>query len=305
MKVTSAGVSSVQDAGRPSARRFGVPPGGALDVRAWALGNAVVGNAGGEAAVEVLAGTFEADVQARVALASFDGMLEVDGRPVASWTAVDAVDRVRVVVRSTSYLVVGGGIDVPVVLGCRSSLGERLAVGDVLPLGRATGSALVLRRPPAPEVGALRVVPGPQAERFDLDALTSTGWTVGPDVNRVGLRFIGPPLPSTGGALLPDGVVPGSIQVPPDGRPIVTLADGPTTGGYPKIGVVASVDLGRAGRLRPGDEVRFELVTVDEARALRAAQADPTGKAVPGADRLLSANLVSDAVDAVEDEGAR
>jgi biotin-dependent carboxylase-like uncharacterized protein len=305
VKVTSPGVSSVQDAGRPTARRFGVPPGGALDVRAWALGNAVVGNAGGEAAVEVLAGTFAAEVQARVALASFDGALEVDGRPVPAWTAVDAVERVRVVVRSTSYLVVTGGIDVPVVLGSRSSLGERLVAGDVLPLGRATGSALVLRRPPVPEVGPLRVVPGPQAERFDLDALTATAWTVGPDVNRVGLRLTGPSLLATGGALPPDGVVPGSIQVPPDGRPIVTLADGPTTGGYPKVGVVASVDLGRAGRLRPGDEVRFELVTVDEARALRAAQTDPTGKAVPGAERLLSSNLVSDAVDVVEDESAR
>ena len=307
MRVASPGVSSIQDAGRPSARRFGVPPGGALDVPAWALGNAVVGNAGGEAAVEVLAGTFEAEVQARVALASFDGWLEVDGRPVAAWTAIDVVEHVRVVARTTSYLAVAGGIVVPAVLGSRSSLGDRLGIGDVLPLGRATGSALVLRRPPAPEVGPLRVVPGPQADRFDIEALSSTVWTVGPDVNRVGLRLTGPALHPSGGALLPDGVVPGSIQVPPDGQPIVTLADGPTTGGYPKVGVVATVDLGRAGRLRPGDEVRFELVTVEEARALRVAQRDPSaaGRAVPGAERLLSANLVSDAVAVVEDEGAR
>ena len=307
MKVVSPGVASVQDAGRPAARRFGVPPGGALDVRAWALGNAVVGNAGGEAAVEVLAGVFEAEVQARVALASFDGTIEVDGRPAAAWTALDVVERVRVVARSTSYLAVAGGIAVPAVLGSRSSLGGRLRGDDVLPLGRVTGAALVLRRPPVPEAGPLRVVSGPQADRFDLEALVSTAWSVGPDVNRLGLRLTGPALHPSGGAVLPDGVVPGSIQVPPDGRPIVTLADGPTTGGYPKVGVVATVDLGRAGRLRPGDEVRFELVTVDEARSLRAAQRDPSaaGRAVPGAERLLSVNLVSDAVDVVEDEGAR
>lgn len=307
MRVASPGVASVQDAGRPSARRFGVPPGGALDVRAWALGNAVVGNAGGEAAVEVLAGVFEAEVQARVALASYDGTIEVDGRPAAAWTAIDVVEHVRVVARSTSYLAVAGGIAVPAVLGSRSALAGRLRGDDVLPLGRATGAAFVLRRPPVPEAGPLRVVPGPQADRFDLEALVSTAWTVGPDVNRLGLRLTGPPLHPSGGAVLPDGVVPGSIQVPPDGRPIVTLADGPTTGGYPKVGVVATVDLGRAGRLRPGDEVRFVLVTVDEARALRAAQRDlsAAGRAVPGAERLLSANLVSDAVDVVEDEGAR
>lgn len=307
MRIASPGISSIQDAGRPSARRFGVPPGGALDVQAWALGNAVVGNVAGEAAVEVLAGTFEAEVQARVALASFDGTIEVDGRRAPGWAAVDAVEHVRVVARTTSYLAVAGGIAVPVVLGSRSSLGERLLGGEVLPLGPAAGASLVLRRPPVPEAGPLRVVPGPQADRFDLEALTSTAWTVGPDVNRVGLRLGGSALRPTGGAVLPDGVVPGSIQVPPDGRPIVTLADGPTTGGYPKVGVVATVDLGRAGRLRPGDEVRFVLVTVDEARALRAELPDPStaGRAVPGAERLLSANLVSDAVHVVEDEGAR
>lgn len=300
-------MSSIQDAGRPRARRYGVPPGGALDVQVWALGNAVVGNRAGEAAVEVLAGTFEAEGRARVALASFDGTIEVDGRPAAAWTAVDVVERLRVVARSTSYLTMAGGIDMPAVLGSRSSLGERLRAGDLLPVGPPTGPALVLRRSPVPEAGPLRVVPGPQADRFDLGVFAATAWTVGPEMNRLGLRLAGTPLPTTGATPLPDGVVPGSIQVPPDGRPIVTLADGPTTGGYPKVGVLATVDLGRAGRLRPGDGVRFELVAVDVARALLAARRElrRAARAVPDAERLLSTNLVSDVVDVVEDGGLR
>lgn len=307
VKVVEAGIATIQDAGRPAARRFGFPAAGPLDVEAWSLANAVVGNLPGAAAVEVLAGTFVAELRGRVALGAFDASVSVDGREVEPWMAVDVAQRVTIVARTTSYLAVAGGIAVPQVLGSRASFDERLGSGDVLPVGDAVaGRARSLPRPPVPGSGPLRVVPGPQAEHFAPDALTAATWVVGPHVDRMGVRLAGAALRSGGGDMLSDGVVPGSIQVPPDGQPIILLADAPTTGGYPKIGVVATVDLGRAGRLRPGDAVGFEVVSVEEAHVLRASMPDlvAASRPMPGPDELLGANLVSGAVD-VGEEGAR
>lgn len=305
MRVLAAGIATVQDAGRPGARRHGFPDAGPLDPDAWATANAVVGNPPGAAAVEVLAGTFVAALRGRIAVGTFDeGTVTVDGRPAEPWTPLEVDEQVRILARTTTYLAVAGGIDAPLVLGSRSTLGPPIAAGDVLPVGVHTGRARLLPRPPVPHDGPLRVVAGPQAERFAPDALRGT-WTVGPQVDRMGVRLDGPALPPSGGELLSDGVVPGSIQVPPDGRPIVLLADGPTTGGYPKVAVVVSVDLGRAGRLRPGDEVAFELVTVEEAHALRASAPDlvALSRPAPTASELLRANLVTGVVDGTE-EGA-
>lgn len=115
----------------------------------------------------------------------------------------------------------------------------------------------------------MRVVPGPQEDHFDAEATSSFlagPWRVGPTSDRVGCRLEGPPLRHAGPAeILSDGMVPGSIQVPPDGRPIVMMADGPTTGGYPKIATVVSADLPLLAQLVPGEgQVRFEAVRVED-----------------------------------------
>jgi biotin-dependent carboxylase-like uncharacterized protein len=169
-----------------------------------------------------------------------------------------------------SYLAVRGGIDVAPVLGSRSTdtlsgLGPApLASGDRLPVGQAMGDEPVVDVAPVAALRSgpvLRVLPGPRSELLVPEAwqaLVSAGWTVSSDSDRVGVRLTGPALHRAGDAELPsEGLVPGAIQVPPDGAPVLFLADHPVTGGYPVLAVVVTADLPWAAQLRPGDEVRF------------------------------------------------
>jgi biotin-dependent carboxylase-like uncharacterized protein len=173
-----------------------------------------------------------------------------------------------------SYLAVRGGVDVPPVLGSRSAdlrsgLGPApLRPGDLLPVGipgpgppRTGETATVLPR--AGEPAELRVIPGPRDDWFApgaLELLCSAAYAVTPASDRTGLRLDGPALPrSSSGELPSEGVVTGALQVPHGGQPILLLADHPVTGGYPVIAVVASADIGLAGQLRPGSQVRFSV----------------------------------------------
>ena len=288
LRVVEVGHASVQDLGRWDARRWGVPVSGALDVESLALLNALVGNPPGSAAVEVLLGPLVVEAAEPVVVA-------------LPWTAVRlaAGERLRV---EAGLLAVAGGLATDEVLGSRS--GPPLRAGDQLPVGPPTTTALRLPVPPVWSTAPIRVVAGPQDGAEELCGPT---WTVGGSSDRMGLRLEGPVV--TGGEVVSDGVVPGAIQVPPSGQPILLLAEAPTTGGYVKPAVVATVDLPRAGRLRPGDELRFEVVTVDEAldllAARRAALRQLATSAVPAPDprTLLSTNLVSGAVDATDDGG--
>jgi antagonist of KipI len=115
--------------------------------------------------------------------------------------------------------------------------------------------------------GQLRVTAGPQAERFASE-LYAAAYTVSEESNRMGLRLRGPAIPSPPGGMLTEGVPLGAVQVPPDGQPIVLFVDHQTTGGYPKPANVISADFWRLGQLRPRDEVRFELVTIEQALRL-------------------------------------
>jgi biotin-dependent carboxylase-like uncharacterized protein len=185
-----------------------------------------------------------------------------------------------------AYVALAGGIDVPAVLGSRATdlvagfggvEGRALRAGDLLALGPPASPPPDLARS-APEGSAgpvtLRVVLGPQDDRFSADALArfeSETWEVGPLSDRTACRLQGAALEHLGpGEILTDGMVPGCVQVPPDGRPIVMLADGPTTGGYPKIATVITVDLRRLAQLAPGDRLRFAVVTVEAAQRVRA-----------------------------------
>jgi allophanate hydrolase len=288
LTVVEVGHATVQDLGRWGARRWGVPVAGALDAESLAVLNALVGNPPDAAAVEVLVGPLVVEATAPVVVA-------------VPWSAValDAGERRRV---DAGLLAVAGGVDVPEVLGSRS--GRVLRRGDTLPAGPPTGVSLRLPVPPVWDESPIRVVAGPQDGAGELCGPT---WVVGPSSDRMGLRLDGPAI--GGGEVTSDGVVPGAVQVPPDGRPILLLAEAPTTGGYVKPAVVATVDLPRAGRLRPGDEVRFEAVSVDEAldllAARRAALDQLVASAVPAPDTrtLLTTNLVSGAVDPTDDGG--
>jgi biotin-dependent carboxylase-like uncharacterized protein len=264
----------VQDQGRVGWAHLGVPRSGALDAPAAALANRLVGNAPEDAVLEVLLGglAMTSDEGVWVAVTGAPCTVEVDGRPAGFAEAVrlrpGSTLRIgRPAVGLRSYVAVAGGIAVDPVLGSRSSdtLGRvgppPVRAGDRLPVSRPAGppAAVDTPRPPAP--GPLRVTVGPRADRVDgdvLDLLCSTAYDVSPDSDRVGLRLLGAPISLARTDELPsEGIVLGAVQLPPDGRPVVFLADHPTTGGYPVVAVVEEADLWRCAQLRPGESVTF------------------------------------------------
>ncbi|MFB6891551.1 biotin-dependent carboxyltransferase family protein [Kitasatospora sp. NPDC056327] len=273
-------LSTVQDLGRRGVAHLGVPRAGALDGPALRAANRLVGNAPGTAALETTLGglAVRALRPLLVAVTGAPCPVRVDGRPAAWGAPVPVPAGVVVDVGAATagvraYLAVAGGIAVPPVLGSRSAdllsgLGPApLAVGDRLPVGppgpRGRGPELVpLPAPPA--VLVLRLRPGPRADWFApeaADLLARERYLVAPESNRIALRTEGPPLPRARDGELPsEGMVLGAVQVPPDGRPVVFLADHPTTGGYPVIGVVPPADLAAAAQARPGTPVRFVLL---------------------------------------------
>jgi biotin-dependent carboxylase-like uncharacterized protein len=282
LHVVRAGLlTTVQDAGRPGYAHLGVPHSGALDAPALALANRLVGNAPGAAGLETTV-TGCALRASRPVLAAVTGAacaVRVDGRP-AAWGAPVRVPQGAVLEVGAaaqglrSYLAVAGGVAVAPVLGSRSTdllsgLGPPpLADGSDLPVGEPAGhGAAVDAQPygagaPGPRGGlVLPLVLGPRDDWFTPAALTvlaTAVWTVSPASNRIGLRTLGPALARVRDTELPsEGMVLGAVQVPPDGRPVVFLADHPTTGGYPVIGVVPVPALSFAAQSTPGTPLRF------------------------------------------------
>jgi len=270
-------LATVQDDGRPGWASIGVTRSGAADREAAALAGRLVGNAPSAAGIEVTAGGLRvrAGRTLLVAVTGAPAPVTVDGRP-APFAAPLTLRPGQVLglgvppVGLRSYLAVRGGIDVPPVLGSRSTdilsgLGPApLRAGDELPVGDLLGEepfvdVAPVRAPSSRPV--LRVLPGPRRHWLAPAAwtsLTSEGWTVTSDSDRVGLRLDGPRLERARQDELPsEGLVPGAVQVPPDGAPVLFLADHPVTGGYPVLAVVATADLPAVAQLRPGDAVRF------------------------------------------------
>jgi biotin-dependent carboxylase-like uncharacterized protein len=261
--VTPGLLTTVQDRGRPGLAHLGVPPSGAADAVAYELGNRLVGNPDGAAALEA---TLDGPVL------RFDAPTTValTGATTPAVRTVEMLDVGRCVNGVRTYVCVRGGIDVEPVLGSRSTdlltgLGPApLRAGDVLRVGpapsRAAGPGTV-PGPALPDTPVLRVVPGPRDDWFApdaLEALCSEPWRVSSSSNRVGIRLEGPALErARHDELLSEGLVTGALQVPPSGQPILLLQDHPTTGGYPVIGVVRSDDVPLAGQLAPGFRVRF------------------------------------------------
>ncbi|MEY9872417.1 biotin-dependent carboxylase-like uncharacterized protein [Streptacidiphilus sp. MAP12-33] len=277
-------LATLQDTGRRGVAALGVPRAGALDEPAYRWANALVGNAPGAAAVEATLGGLALRAVgggAWVAVTGAPAPVRVGGRP-AAWGApvrVAAGESVEIGPPSAGvrcYLAVDGGFAVPPVLGSRSAdllagLGPTpLAPGTRLPLGPAgslgplgPGAADCVPLPAPPVELLLRLTPGPRRDWFEAGSLAALGrarYLVSPATNRVGLRLTdGPPLVRRPGLgeLPSEGMVLGAVQVPPDGMPVVFLADHPTTGGYPVIGVVPGTDLASAAQALPGTPVRF------------------------------------------------
>jgi antagonist of KipI len=302
--------TTVQDLGRRGLMRFGVAPGGALDRAALVLGNRLVGNPPEAAALEitligprlrvsgsVVAALTGADLGATRdgwALPTWEPFRLGDGDEVSFRPAADGTTGAR------AYLCVGGGFAVDLVMGSRATdlfggfggwHGRPLRAGDALPVGEPSGEpddllrlGLVVPPPVYDREAPIRVVLGPQAERFTEEGIATFlagPYTVTPRSDRTGLRLDGPTVAHARGAdLISEGIGHGAIQIPGDGRPIVLLAARQTIGGYPKIATAIGADLDRLGQRRPGDPVRFEAVDVATARALTLAAREGLSRAV-------------------------
>lgn len=315
LRVVVAGLqTTVQDLGRIGWARFGVAPNGALDEGAARWANLLVGNEQGAATLEfALLGptlVYEGPVPLVCALAGADFGATVDGVPQPPWRSFLLHPGATLACGacqhgSRGYLAVAGGVAVPVALGSRSTdpragiggvEGRALRAGDRVPLAPSvrspeTGLALPAARIPSYDAkGVVRVVLGPQDDRFTGDAIVtflSANYTVTREADRMGVRLDGPALAfkgdgggalglsgegASGADIISEGVVTGAIQVPSHGRPIVLLAARQTTGGYAKIATVIGADLWRLGQARPGDIVRFRAIPIAEAQELAARQ---------------------------------
>jgi biotin-dependent carboxylase-like uncharacterized protein len=272
----AGGLVTVQDRGRPGLAHLGVPRAGALDAPAAALANRLVGNTEDAALLEVTMGALvvRAAGPLWIAVTGARCAVSVDGRAAAHeeavWVPRDGVIRIGPAETGVrAYVAVAGGIAVEPVLGSRSTdtlawVGPpRVVAGADLPVGPSAGRPASYDAPRTPRPGPLRVDPGPRLDWFGRDALEqlcAASYTVTPASNRIGLRLDGAPVErSRAGELASEGMVLGAVQVPPDGMPVLFLADHPTTGGYPVLAVVRSDDLWRCAQLRPGDRIGFRI----------------------------------------------
>lgn len=291
-RVRKAGpLTTVQDAGRDALRRFGVPVSGAMDQFAYRTGNRLVENPPGSASLEItLHGlTLEALATVEIAITGADLEPTADGQPAPQWETFELragqlLRFARRVRGCRAYLAVRGGIEAPVFLGSRSTfvrgqMGAPVATGGVLsiadplpPLGR-THIWPRDRRRSIPDQFMIRVTAGPQQDCFTPAGLLTffnSEYRVHPNSDRQGIRTEGPAIEiASGPGIISDPTPLGSIQVPGDGRPIILHRDGQSTGGYAKIARVISADLDWFAQMVPGDALRFQLVSREEAMRVR------------------------------------
>jgi biotin-dependent carboxylase-like uncharacterized protein len=286
----------VMDAGRPGWGALGMPIGGAADAWALAEANACVGNPAEAAGLELLLagpvlhfplGGIVALTGARFEAHRSSGA-PVDWYSPVALAAGETLTLGKAQSGCRSWLAVQGGIAVPLLLGSRSTFlpsgfggheGRALKAGDVLACGRVN-LPLETLRPASPAANLdketpLRLVAGPQTGLFDdagLAAFFGGRYRIGAASDRRGLRLHGLAVTCARTELASQGVLPGAVQVPPDGQPIILGWDGPVTGGYPVIGCVIRADHPRLAQLQPGDAVCFETVSVEQAQALAATE---------------------------------
>jgi antagonist of KipI len=300
LRVERAGLlTTVQDLGRDGYGRFGLATAGTLDDYACRWANLLVGNEPGAAVLELTllgpALVYEGAAPVVAALTGADCGATRNDEPLPRWRTIvlmpgDQLDLGACKSGARAYLAVAGGIAVPPALGSRATdqraglgglAGRAVQAGDRLPLAPpatlpAESLALPAARVPRYDREiAVRVVLGPQDDRFTEDAIVtflSSPYTVTRAADRMGLRLDGAPLTFHAGPaaadILSEGLATGAIQVPAHGQPIILLADHQTTGGYAKLATVSSADLWRLGQARPGDSIRFRAVPVAEAQAV-------------------------------------
>lgn len=290
--LSSGTLNSVQDRGRRGLLSSGVSRSGAMDLPALDAANALLGNDRDAAAIEVAAFPFRLRFETATTFAVTGAVAEarLAGCRLPPWWAVEAHAGDELIVDPPTagarvYVALGGGVDVPLLLGARATdlksgygghEGRGLRRGDRLPLGKPPAGRLpdggFGALPPSGRSdpnGLLRVLPAAEWAEFTEEArrlFATVDWRMTAEADRQGCRLDGPELVrARQRELLSHGIVPGTVQVPPSGRPIVQLAEANTCGGYPKIATVIEADLWRLAQAMPGDELRFAIVARDEA----------------------------------------
>lgn len=295
LNILRAGIyTTVQDLGRNGFRRLGISQGGALDIPALKIANLLVGNAPDAAGLEITLGQFSAEFTRSgwIALTGAGCDAQLDGKPL--WTGWRyAVKKGQKLVLGQpkrgmrSYLALAGGIAVIEMLGSRSTdlkaafgglEGRLLKDGDRLPLGKSVSL-------PAASVGVkqllfnnrIRAMPGPEYDEFTPEAQEEfwrTAWQLSPQSNRMGYRLHGSGMlaRTTDREMLSHGLLPGVVQVPHNGQPIVLMADAQTTGGYPRIACVIEADLYHLAQIRLGEPIHFIPCSVAQAQRAKAEQ---------------------------------
>jgi antagonist of KipI len=293
-------LTTVQDLGREGFGPMGVSASGAADPIALRVGNRLVGNTEGAAALEMtlIGGTFSFPERTVVALVGSDFGATLDDKCVEMWGSIEVRPGQTLRMGPTRsgarcYLCVRGGIDVKLFLGSASTHllsglggfeGRALRKGDVLKISAAGGSFRTFRKANVAAKAMahlaprkiLRVTPGPQSDWFSPEsqkAFYAETYRVGEESNRMGLRLEGVAIAAaSSGDMISEGVSLGAVQITVGGSPIILFVEQQTTGGYPKIANVISADLASLGQLKPRDEIRFEQVELETARALLAEQ---------------------------------
>ena len=289
-------LTTIQDLGRYGFSQFGVPPSGALDTFSFRVGNLLAGNREEEAGLEItLMGLkIKALREAVIAITGGHFSPALNGEPLEMWRTHllvegDVIAFRKVLAGCRAYLAVGGGLVVPKIMGsCSTYLsgnfggleGRKLRRGDILytPDIPAPLDKLGLRFPrdwiPSPEKEPpLRVVAGPQNHHFTekgSQTFYSSPYQVTPQCDRMGVRLEGPKIERRSDveeSIISEGLISGAIQIPGDGKPIIILTE-LVTGGYTKIATIISADLPMVAQLKPGDQVRFKTISIEEAHLL-------------------------------------
>jgi|AntAceMinimDraft_16_1070373.scaffolds.fasta_scaffold04348_3 biotin-dependent carboxylase-like uncharacterized protein len=296
-KVIKSGVfDTIQDLGRYGYQQFGMPVSGAMDSYALRIGNRIIGNKENEAGIEISTPglSLRALNETAIVLTGANITFTINDNFAPMWETLaikkgDTISFNKIQSGCRTYLLVAGGIDVPSVLGSKSTYtrakiggqnGRPLKKSDIIYISNPkqklqdiiNGKVVSINIPDYHEENEIRVILGPQDDYFSetsLSTFLNSFYEITVYSDRMGYRLKGPKIESKNGSdIITDGIPPGSIQVPRNGMPIVMLADRQTTGGYAKIATVISVDIDKFAQIKPGNKIRFRKVDLEEAHRL-------------------------------------
>jgi len=296
-KVIKSGIfDTIQDLGRFGFQQYGMPVSGAMDSHALRIGNRLLGNKENEAGIEISTPGLSLEVlnQTVITITGANFNPTINSSPAPMWETIevkkgDIISFKQIKNGCRSYLLVAGSVDVPIILGSKSTYtrgkigglkGRPLKKADVINIGETNQELqnIIGRKvasidiPDYHEENKIRVVLGPQDDYFTKDGLhafLNSSYEITVNSDRMGYRLKGPKINNKHGSdIITDGITLGSIQVPRNGMPIVMLADRQTTGGYAKIATVISVDADKFSQMKPGNKIKFTQINLEEAHRL-------------------------------------